>query len=137
MDTFEVDQPWIVFHYGRTHDEWWPLWNSTRVLGRCCVVAMCAVCGDRTPIWIPMPRFGPIVDRGPHPARTGYLLAHAHPDRGAPMSWKLPMLNPAAHPGGIDIDLFAMRLEADLDERPLCDENDCYCDNPHQCRWHR
>jgi len=116
MNTFEVDQPWVVYHYGRTHDRWWPFWNSTRFLGRACIVAECAVCGDRTPLWFRIPRFGPIADRGHHPKRSAYLAAHAHPDRGAPMSWKLPLLNPAAHRGGVDLGALAMRLEADMNE---------------------
>lgn len=117
--TFEVGQPWIIYHYGRTHDLWWPLWSSTRVLGRACIVAECAVCGDRTPLWIRIPRFGPIADNGHHVKRLAYLTAHAHPDRGAPMSWERPLLNWDAHPGGLDLDALAMRMEADLnDEGP-------------------
>lgn len=114
--TYDTDQPWVCYHYGRTHDRWWPLWNSTRVLGRACIVCQCAVCGDRTAVWLRIPRFGQIPDRGNHPARDAYLAKHAHPDRGAPMSWKLPLLNPAAHPGGLDLDGLAMRLEADMNE---------------------
>jgi hypothetical protein len=116
LTTYELGQPWVVYHYGRTHDRWWPAWNSTRVLGRACIVAQCAVCGDTKPIWVRIPRFGPVPDRGHHPRRQAYLAAHAHPDRGAPMSWKLPLLNPAAHPGGISLDGLAMRLEADMNE---------------------
>lgn len=34
---------------------------------------------------------------------------------GHPMSWAKPLRNPAAHPSGrLDLDLLAMRLEADL-----------------------
>ena len=39
---------------------------------------------------------------------------HLHRDQPHPMAWAKPLLNPAAHPGGIDLDLLAMRLEADL-----------------------
>lgn len=116
MDKYDTDQPWVVYHYGRTHDMWWPLWNSTRVLGRACIVVQCAVCGDTTPLWIRVPRFGPVIDQGHHSARLKYLAAHSHPNRGAPMSWKLPLLNPAAHRSGIDLDALAMRLEADINE---------------------
>jgi hypothetical protein len=120
--TFETDQPWIVYRYGRTHDRWWPVWSSTRVLGRACIVAQCAVCGDATPMWIRMRRFGRIVDNGHHPKRLAYLAEHLHPDRGAPMSWKRPLLNWVAHPAGVDLDALAMRLEADLNEdRCTCD----------------
>jgi hypothetical protein len=118
MHTFETDQPWVIYHYGRTQDGWWPFWNSTRVLGRSCIVAECAVCGDKTEIWMKIPRFGAIPDRGPHPLRLKYLAEHKHPDRGSPMSWARPLLNPEAHPGGINLDALAMRLEADMNEEP-------------------
>jgi len=112
--TFEVGQPWVVYSYGRTHDLWWPFWNSTRWLGRACIVAECAVCGDRTPLWYRIPRFGPILDQGPHPVRVAYLAEHAHPDRGSPMSWAKPLLNFEAHQGGLNLEALAMRLEADI-----------------------
>lgn len=114
MTTFEMLQPWVVYHYGRTHDDWWPFWTSTRVLGRCCIVCECAVCGDVTPIWLRIPRFGSVPDQGHHPARVRYLKSHTHPGRGAPMSWAKPLLNPAALPDGIDLDQLAMRMEADM-----------------------
>lgn len=113
MSTYETDQPWVLYHYGRTHDRWWPFWNSTRVLGRACIVCQCMVCGDTTPIWIRIPRF---VDPNPigahHRKRVAYLAEHAHPDKGAPMSWAMPLANPAI--GGFHLDALAMRLEADL-----------------------
>jgi hypothetical protein len=112
MNTFETDQPWIVYHYGRTHDSWWPFWNSTRILGRACIIAQCAVCGDKTSLWFRIPRLGEIHDNGSHPRRLEYLAAHTHPDRGAQMSWKLPLLNPE----GLTLDGLAMRLEADINE---------------------
>jgi hypothetical protein len=31
-----------------------------------------------------------------------------------PMAWARPLLNPAAHVGGLDLDLLAMRLQADI-----------------------
>lgn len=116
MSTYETVQPWVMYHYGRTHDRWWPVWNSTRVLGRACIVAECAVCGDRTPLWFRIPRLGPVPDAGRHPARVRYLAEHAHPDRGSPMSWAKPLANLAAHPGGLNLDALAMRLEADINE---------------------
>jgi hypothetical protein len=112
--TYETAQPWVIYHYGRTHDAWWPFWSSTRVLGRACVEAECAVCGDRTPLWFRIPRFGEIVDRGHHPKRVAYLAEHAHPDRPHPMAWAKPLLNWEAHQGGVNLDLLAMRLQADL-----------------------
>lgn len=117
MSTFETTQPWVMYHYGRTHDRWWPFWSSTRVLGRFCIVVECAVCGDRTSLWLRIPRFGTVnPGGGHHPARLRYLAEHKHPERGAPMSWAKPLANPAVHPGGLDLDALAMRLEADLNE---------------------
>lgn len=121
--TYEVDQPWVLYHFGRTHDRWWPFWSSTRVLGRMCVEVECIVCGDRTAQWLRIPRFGPVNPSGEHhPARVAYLREHAHPDRGAPMSWARPLANPAAHQGGLNLDALAMRLEADLNEGNDTDE---------------
>lgn len=119
MSTCEQDQPWVLYHYGRTHDHWWPFWNSTRVLGRCCIDAECMVCGDRTALWMQIPRFGPVPEPegGRHPLRVAYLAEHAHPDRGAPMSWARPLANMHALGGRLDLDALAMRIEADLNER--------------------
>ena len=116
MDTYEVEQPWVLYHYGITQDGFWPPWNSSRVLGRFKIIFECMVCGDRTVDWIRVPRFGKVPDRGYHPKRSAYLKAHAHPDRGAPMSWAMPLANLYAHPGGLNVDALAMRLEADLNE---------------------
>lgn len=118
MSTYELTQPWVLYHYGRTHDRWWPFWNSTRVLGRFKLGVECTVCGDRRILTIRIPRFGevPEPEGGRHPARVAYLAEHAHPDRGAPMSWARPMANPAVFEGGIPLDALAMRLEADLNE---------------------
>lgn len=114
MSKYEENQPWVVYHYGLTHDKWWPFWNSTRILGRGRIVMQCAVCGAEEIVSLKMPRFGPVPDQGKHPARVRFLLEHAHPDRGAPMSWVRPLLNPAAMPDGIDLSALAMRLEADM-----------------------
>lgn len=125
LTTFETTQPWVIYRYGRTHDRWWPFWTSTRVLGRMCIVVECAVCGDRAVLWLRIPRFGQVnPGGGHHPARLRYLAEHAHPDRGAPMSWERPLLNPAAHPGGLNLDALAMRLEADMNEGPDVDLGD-------------
>lgn len=114
---FDTDMPWIVYHYGRTVDGWWPLWRSVRVLGRAAIECECAVCGERHIIAAPLPRFGPVNPNGrEHPERTRFKLDHLHRDRPHPMAWKRPLLNPAAHRGGLDLGLLAMRLEADLRE---------------------
>lgn len=119
-ETYETTQPWVTYRFGLTHDRWWPFWNSTRVLGRCRIACTCMVCGDRTVLSLRIPRFGEIAEpvSGRHPAREKYLADHRHPDRGHPMSWALPLLNPAAHSGGLNLDLLAVRLEADLNEDP-------------------
>lgn len=116
--TSEATQPWVCYHYGLTRDGWWPLWRSTRILGYCRIVMECAVCGGREVAKLRIPRFGavPKLASGRHPVRERFLAEHAHPDRGAPMSWARPLLNPAVHPRGLDLDALAMRLEADMGE---------------------
>ena len=115
MQTYETTQPWVTYRYGRTVDNWWPFWKSTRVLGRACITAICCVCGDKTDLWMKMPRFGEVPEppSGRHGLRERYLCEHVHPDRGNMMSWALPLRNPFAM-GGIDLDLLAARLEADI-----------------------
>ena len=119
METAEADQPWVIYVYGRTHDKWWPFWNSTRVLGIARIGLECMVCGTREVVTLRMPRFGavPEPEGGRHEERLRFLAAHAHPDRGAPMSWAQPLRNLNAHQGGLNLDALAMRLEADLNER--------------------
>lgn len=116
-DTAESGLPWVTYHFGLTHDRWWPLWNSTRVLGRMRVRVACAVCGADRVLSLRIPRFGSIPDQGHHPARVQWLKDHAHPDRGHPMSWVRPFTNMDNFgPDGIPLDLLAMRLEADLND---------------------
>ena len=108
METFEVSQPWVIYRYGRTHDGWWPLWSSTRVLGRARIDVECSICGDRTVLSIRMPRFGPVPvhpgdPQGRHPARVAYLDAHVHKDRQHPLTWERPLANPAALQGKTDL----------------------------------
>ena len=119
MSMFETSQPWVAYHYGLTHDMWWPFWSSTRVLGVAKIRMECAVCGRSEIARMKIPRFGAVKEpaSGRHPLRERFLAEHAHPDRGAPMSWAKPLLNAAAHPGGISLDALAMRLEADLNDR--------------------
>lgn len=114
--TYETTQPWVAYHYGLTVDTWWPLWRSTRVLGHCKIGMECAVCGAYEVAKLKIPRLGvvPKPASGRHPVRERFLAEHVHLDRGAPMSWAKPLLNPAVHPGGIDLDALAFRLEADL-----------------------
>lgn len=121
--TYEVSQPWVAYHFGRTHDRWLPFWSSTRFLGRARIGMECAVCGAHDVASVRIPRFRPVPApaSGRHPERERFLREHAHPDRGAPMSWAKPFLNPAAHPGGINLDAMAMRLEADINEEEAGD----------------
>jgi hypothetical protein len=112
----ERSEPWIVYTYGRTHDRWWPLSRSTRILGRGAIGMTCAVCGERKTAVIRIKRFGPLPDAPYHSERVRFLLKHLHADRPHPAAWAQPMLNLGAHNGGVDLDLLAMRLEADLRE---------------------
>jgi hypothetical protein len=110
LETYETDQPWVVYRYLTTD-------RRTRITGRSKIMCECAVCGEKRTVTLRIPRFGQVVDRGRHPERIRFLLNHLH--RGEerhPMAWAKPLLNPAAHVGGIDLDLLAMRLEADLQE---------------------
>lgn len=116
-ETAETDQPWVIYTYGRTHDGWWPFWTSTHVIGRARIGMECCVCGHREVASLRMPRFGPIIDRGHHPARLQFLAEHAHPDRGHPISWVRPMRNMNVFgSAGLPLDLLAARLEADINE---------------------
>jgi hypothetical protein len=117
-ETCEVDQPWVIYTYGATHDRWWPFWNSTRILGRAKIGMECCVCGTRRLAVMKMPRFGPVPEPegGKHALRVAFLKAHEHPDRGHPMSWARPLRNLAMHAGGLNLDLLAMRMDVDLNE---------------------
>lgn len=116
LDTYETDQPWVTYHFGLTHDRWWPFWNSTRFLGYMRIGVACMVCGAEEVMKLRIPRISPVPEptSGRHPERERFLAEHAHPDRGHPMSWAVPLRNPAAHPGGVSLDQLGMRLEADL-----------------------
>lgn len=116
----DTERPWVCWHFGRTNDSLWPPWRSTRLLGHVAVEMECAVCGHREVMAARIRRFGhPNPTGREHPIRTQFKLDHLHRDRGSPMSWAKPLLNPAAHKGGIDLDALAMRLEADLREATL------------------
>ena len=118
MDTYETEQPWITYHYGLTHDLWWPFWTSTRVLGYCKIGLTCCVCGTQEVAKLRIPRFGPVPEPegGKHAYRVEFMHQHEHPDRGHPMSWALPLRNAAVFPDGLPLDLLGMRLEADINQ---------------------
>lgn len=109
-ETYEVEQPWVIYTYPYTDAEC----DRRGLLAH--VVMECIVCGD-TEDWTvkageePKPQVN-----GYAAERVDFLLTHRHPDRGSPMSWARPLRNVAAHPGGMDVDALAMRLEADINE---------------------
>ncbi len=116
-ETCETTQPWVIYTYGRNHDGWWPIWTSTRLLGRARIGLECCVCGTTSVVSLRIPRFGAVPEpvSGRHPARERFLADHAHPDRGHPMSWVRPLRNGLVFGGaGLPLDLLAMRLEADV-----------------------
>lgn len=107
-ETFETTQPWVVYTYLTTD-------QRTRVTGRSKIACQCAICGERRVLTLRIPRFGSVQTpaTGKHPERIRFLLDHLHQNRPHPMAWAMPLLNPAAHQGGLDLDMLAMRLEAD------------------------
>jgi hypothetical protein len=115
--TAEQDQPWIIYTFGRVHDGWWPFWRSSRIIGRMVVGAECMVCGKRKVLIAKLPRFGEVPDRGKHPLRIRFCLDHIHKDKPHPAAWARPFMNLNAWPNkSLDLDMLAMRLEADLRE---------------------
>lgn len=97
LETYETKQPWVVYTYLRTD-----LW--TRVFGRTEIAAECCICGQRDVLKLKMPRFGKIVDRGPHPKRIAFLAEHVHKlQQTAPETWARPFRNPEAHGDLLDI----------------------------------
>lgn len=108
---YDTDQPWICWWFLSTDRE-------TRLTGRSRVEISCCVCGKRETLRIKLPRFGtvPIPPGGRHAERLRFMLAHLHPDRGHQMSWAKPLMNPWPN-GGIDTELLAMRLQADLNRQ--------------------
>lgn len=104
-ETYETDAPWVTWTWLSTDRE-------TRFTGRMRMLL------TRETIRVRIPRFGrvPEPEGGIHPARHEAKERHAHPDRGHPMSWALPLRNIAAHEGGMNLDLLGLRLEADVNE---------------------
>lgn len=109
--TYETDSPWVVYHYGLTHDGWWPFWNSTRILGRAKIAAECAICGVREVLAMKIPRFGPVEDKGKHPKRLEFLAAHAHPDKPGVEHWARPLLVPHV---GVNLDAIGKRIVREI-----------------------
>lgn len=108
LETYETEQPWVIYRYP-SRDE------RTRITGRSIIECECAICGEVERLTLRIPRRGEIEDRGRHPERLRFLLAHVHPDRPAQMAWKRPLLNSFTY-ARLDMDALAMRLEADLRE---------------------
>lgn len=97
-ETYETTQPWVIYIYGRTHDRWWPLWRSTRILGLARIGMECCVCGQHEVATLHIPRVGPVPEpaSGRHSKREQFLRNHAHPDRQDPWTWARPLRNPTA-----------------------------------------
>lgn len=110
-ERYDTDQPWICWRFLSTD-------ARTRITGRSTVLMDCCVCGAREKARIRIPRFGPVPtpSGGRHAERVRFMLAHLHPDRGHPMSWAKPLRNLAAMGGTVDLEMLAMRLQADLSE---------------------
>lgn len=110
LRTYEHGQPWVVYTYPYDDAEC----DKRGLLAH--VVMECSVCGVTEDWTLRRGETPPELVIGRTPARNSFLLKHLHFDRGAPMSWAKPLLNPAAHEGGIDPEALAMRLEADLND---------------------
>jgi hypothetical protein len=106
---YDTDYPWITWRFLDTD-------ARTRITGLSRIACTCAVCGRTERIALRIPRFGPIPapPGGKHLERLRFIARHFHADRPHPMAWAKPLLNVSAHEGGLDLDLLAMRLEADL-----------------------
>lgn len=107
-ERYDTDAPWICWRFLSTD-------ARTRITGRMVVDMDCCVCGQHRKLRLKIQRFGPVEQDGKHPARAQFILDHLHPKKGHPISWAKPLRNPFAN-GGIDLDLLAMRLQADLSE---------------------
>jgi hypothetical protein len=89
-ETFEESQPWLVYSY------FVPGW-VVRILGRGCIRLECSICGVVEWPTLRIPRWGPITDRGRHPARVRFMADHEHPGvRNNALSWERPLRNPSA-----------------------------------------
>jgi hypothetical protein len=86
MERAETAQPWVIYTYGRTHDGWWPIWSSTRILGRSRIGLECCVCGHTEVVTLRIPRFGPVPEPASdrHPERERFLAIP--PPRRTPMA---------------------------------------------------
>lgn len=108
-ERYDTDAPWICWRFLTTD-------ARTRITGRMVVLMDCCVCGETRKLRLKIPRVGDTTTQGKHPARAQFILDHLHPDKGHPMSWAKPLRNPFGISGSIDLDLLAMRLQADLQE---------------------
>lgn len=112
-ERYDTEQPWVCWRFLSTD-------ARTRITGRSKILMDCCVCGKKRLVTIRLPRFGPVQDRGQHAERIRFKLDHLHPDKGHPMSWAKPLRNPFAQREGVNLELLAMRLEADL-RKAQCD----------------
>jgi hypothetical protein len=109
-ERYDTDQPWICWTFLSTD-------ARTRITGRSVVLMDCCVCGQKRKVRIRIPRVGPVPDNGKHVERLRFMRDHLHPEKPHPITWAKPLRNLAVFgTGGLDLDLLAMRLEADLKE---------------------
>ncbi len=75
METYDTDQPWVIYRYLSTDRE-------TRITGRSRIQCECAVCGTRKTLRLKIPRFGKITEPkgGKHVERLRFLREHLHAD---------------------------------------------------------
>lgn len=114
QEMYDTDQPWVGYGY------FVPTWLE-KILGRFSVRCHCFICGEKKYPTVRIPRWGPIEDPAlAHPARTRFLEEHVHPGVNQhPMSWELPLRNPAALGDGDLGEL--MELVRDRTHRDLKD----------------
>jgi len=94
-DTYETDQPWVVYTFLTTPEA------EARNRGLVPVHMQCAICGGwvNAELQLPPPgRPAPLPVGGVHPMREAFLAVHAHPGavRREPRLWEKPQLNPTA-----------------------------------------
>jgi hypothetical protein len=117
--TYVKTQPWIVMNFPE---------DDNRADANSLVIFQCAICGDRTeqrfslpgaddPIWQNLDSEKGIPEA--YALRVAYQTEHLHADKsGDVWSWSMPLLNPAAHPGGVNTVKLAERLKKELDKKP-------------------
>lgn len=104
MQTYDTNQPWVVYEYRYTD-------RALDWFGRSFVRCICCICGAREDVEI---RVGQGYDdpKVHAPGRTPFLAQHVHHGvNGNPMSWELPLLNPAALREGDLEDVLGLAID--------------------------